>query len=76
MQELHKNATRIKLDVSIEAPEVVVPLRSDSDDVIVADLGKLKLVNSFYLVPQEGRAITESYDIRLSNLQVSRYIMQ
>lgn len=72
VQEQHKNGTRIKLDVSIEAPEIVVPLKSSSDDVILADLGKLKLSNSFYVVPSEKTAIAEAYDIKLSNLQVSR----
>lgn len=74
VQEQHKNGTRIKLDVSIEAPEIVVPLKSDSEDVILADLGKLKLSNSFFIVPSESAAIAEAYDIRLSNLQVSRYL--
>ena len=59
VQEQHESGTHIKLDVSIEAPEIVIPLKSDSDEVVLADLGKLKLSNSFFLVPQEKTAIAE-----------------
>ena len=58
---------------------IVLPLRSDSDHVIVADFGKLTLSNSFSLTKEAGKdhpstmaAIVETYDIKLSNLQVSR----
>ena len=67
-----ENASRIKLDISIDAPEVVVPLGACSEEVIVADLGMLKLSNSFHLVPSEERAMAEAYDITLTKLQVSR----
>lgn len=74
MQEQHKNGTRIKLSVSLEAPEIVVPLRSDSKEVILADLGRLTLSNSFYHPPSESTALAENYDIQLADLQVIRYI--
>ena len=53
----------------------MIPLKSDSDEVILADLGKLKLSNSFFLVPQDKTAIAEAYDIKLSDLQVSRCLL-
>lgn len=71
-EQLYKNALRIKLDVSIVAPEIVVPLHSDSDEVIVADLGMLTLSNTFHTVPAEKRAMGEEHNVKLSNLQVTR----
>lgn len=58
--------------MAIEAPEVVVPVRSDSDEMILVDLGKLKISNSFFIVSAESKAIAEDYDITLSDLQVFR----
>ena len=73
MQEQHKNGTRVRLDISIDAPEIVVPLKSTSDEVILADLGKLRLSNSFFVPPSEEKAIAELYDITLTDFQVTRY---
>ena len=73
MQEQHKNGTRIKLDISVKAPEIVVPLRSDSEEVILVDLGKLTLSNSFYHPPTEETALAEEYNIQLADLQIIRY---
>lgn len=75
MQEQHKNGTRIKLTVSLEAPQIVVPLKSDSREVILADLGRLTLSNSFYHPPSEKTALAEDYDIQLADLQVIRYVI-
>ncbi len=74
----HSNGTRIKLDISVDAPEIIIPLKSNCDCVFSADLGRLTISNSFSLVEvivhdgsKEG-AIVESYDIKLSNLTVLR----
>lgn len=75
VQEQHKNGTRIKLDISVYGPEIVVPLKSDSDHVILADLGKLTLSNSFYHPASEAKAIAEQYKIDLADLQVFRYYL-
>jgi hypothetical protein len=72
VQEQHNNGTRIKLSVSLEAPEIVVPLRSDSEELIVADLGRLTLSNSFYHPPSEKDAFAEEHTIQLSDLTVIR----
>lgn len=76
VQEQHKNGTRIKLDVSLKAPQIVVPLRSDSREVILADLGQLTLSNSFYHPPSEKTAFVEEFDIQLADLKVVRYVLR
>ena len=75
----------MKLDISIQAPEITIPLKSDSTEVIVADLGSLSLSNSFHVakimdvtsdlgVIQQA-AIYERHDIKLNNLQIFRYTL-
>ena len=73
VQEQHRNGTRIKLDVSLEAPQIVVPLKSDSEEVVLADLGRLTLSNTFYHPPMEKTAFAEEYSIHLTDLEVFRY---
>ena len=73
VQEQHKNGTRIRLNVSLEAPEIVIPLKSDSAELILADLGRLTLSNSFYHPPNQKTALAEEFDIQLANLKVIRY---
>lgn len=79
VQEQHRNGKRIKLNIVVEAPEVVVPVQSDSYHTLVVDLGKISVSNSFCLVQVEGgdeltkkSAIAEAMEVKLSNMQVSR----
>ena len=73
----------MKLDISIQAPEITIPLKSDSKKVIVADLGSLSLSNTFHIAKKvdvtsdagvkQQAAIYESHVIKLNNLQIFRY---
>ena len=86
MQELHQDGQRLQLDVAIDAPEVTIPVSSQSQEVIVAYLGFLRLSNTFHLVErgagggaipgthQQQRAIFERYTIDLKDLQVYRLV--
>ncbi len=81
VQELHQNGQRLKLNIVIDAPEVIIPVSSVSPEVIVAYLGHLTLSNTFHLVESSGtngraagggEAIFEKYKIELSDLEVYR----
>ena len=68
---------RIKLDISVQAPEVTVPLSSLSRDVVVLDLGQLTLTNEFSALDvgfskKQSVALYEQHDVRLTQLQVYR----
>ena len=68
---------RMKLDISVRAPEVTVPLSSLSCDIVVLDLGQLTLVNEFLLLnvgfsKDKSVALYEQYDIKLTELQIFR----
>ena len=76
VQEQHKSGQRLKLDVILNAPEVIVPLESQSKEVVVVDLGTLTLSNTFHLTRPEAEqdpALYEQYAIKLTQLQVFRY---
>ena len=70
---------RIKLDVSIRAPEITVPLNSLSHDIVVLDLGQLTLMNEFLSLDvgfsdEQSVALYEQYYIKLTELKLYRYI--
>ena len=76
---------RMKLDISIQAPEITVPLSSLSCDIVVVDLGQLTLVNEFFqldvgFVTDGGGAkdssivLYEQHYVKLTDLQIYRYM--
>ena len=74
LQEYHKNSPRIKLDVAIQAPLVIVPVSSQSKRVLVADLGNLEVHNDFSVV-QKGVGpdivVVDNMVVSFTSLQVS-----
>ena len=76
MQELHQNGQRLKLSVTLDAPLITIPISSNSDEIVVANLGHLKLSNTFHLVDggaaDQNWPIFEKHCIELTNLQVYR----
>lgn len=78
VQELHRSGQRIKLNISIQAPVIIVPVSSQSYEVIVVDLGYLQLTSTFHLVEPGGNESTEQqpiyekYSIELTKLQLYR----
>ena len=47
MQSLQQQTSRTKLDVSIQAPLVIIPISSTSVHALVADLGQVSVQNKF-----------------------------
>ena len=78
VQEQEKNGKRVRVDVSIDAPLVVIPVKSDSRHSVMAYLGKIDISNSFSLVPVTGEnmsmksAVTDKLVVKLSNMSVAR----
>ena len=69
---------RIKLSVSVQAPEITVPLNSESLEIVVLNLGQLTLTNMFHVLDtgfaaEQNRALYEEYLINLTDLEVYRY---
>lgn len=68
---------KMKLDISIQAPEITVPLSSLSRDIVVLDLGQLTLLNEFVLLDvgfstDLSVALYEQHYVKLTNLQIYR----
>lgn len=68
---------KMKLDISIQAPEITVPLSSLSHDIVVLDLGQLTLRNEFLLLDvglsaDMSVALYEQHYVTLTNLQIYR----
>ena len=67
----------MKLDISIRAPEITVPLSSQSSDIVVLDLGQLTLENEFLFLDADSTggksmALYEQHYVKLTNLEMYR----
>lgn len=73
--DAYENATRLKLDIKIKAPIIIVPVHSKSTEGVAMDLGSLHLFNSITAlkVPNnEHKAIIDDIKIELNNMKVSK----
>ncbi|GBM38371.1 Vacuolar protein sorting-associated protein 13 [Araneus ventricosus] len=80
MEEVYDKSVRILLNIVIEAPVIITPQNSLSDNAIVADLGVLKILNKFTLGEKRNElgmpAIFEKMNLHLTNLQLFRAIVK
>ncbi|CAL1260771.1 unnamed protein product [Larinioides sclopetarius] len=80
MEEVYEKSVRILLNIVIEAPVIITPQNSLSDNAIVADLGVLKILNKFMLGEKRNElgmpAIFEKMNLHLTNLQLFRAIVK
>ena len=75
-QTVYDKAFRIKLDLEISAPSLVIPKNSMSDQVIYANLGQMKIANDFKLVEADkGKAILDSLNLKIQDVNVTRAIL-
>jgi vacuolar protein sorting-associated protein 13A/C len=70
---------RIKLDISVEAPEITMPLNSESCDVVVLDLGQFSLRNGFLgldvgFSKDKSMALYEQHNMELKDLKLYRSV--
>ena len=75
-QEFSAKAPRIKLDIHLKAPIIVVPQKSTSTNALIVDLGDLNLVNNFSIAPGKSAdgtpAVLDSMNVTLKSLKISR----
>ncbi|XP_055333102.1 intermembrane lipid transfer protein VPS13C-like isoform X2 [Paramacrobiotus metropolitanus] len=72
VQTAYTDAIRIKMDIKIKAPIIVMPQHSRSGNAILVDLGTLLLSNSFQLTPE--KAIMDHMKIDFSAVKLSRLV--
>ncbi|XP_066022142.1 intermembrane lipid transfer protein VPS13C isoform X9 [Pocillopora verrucosa] len=81
IQSLQIQSSRISMNVSIQAPEVIVPVSSTSHDAIVANLGQLNMSNTFNLAHNgkdpEGSdtVVIDNMVLELSSVKLLRAVM-
>ncbi|KAL9969256.1 hypothetical protein ACROYT_G021452 [Oculina patagonica] len=69
VQHIHKQGAKIGLNISVKAPQIIVPCNSRSSEKLIADLGQLHISNSIVSSSQYG--LIDRMDVRLSSFQVS-----
>ena len=74
----YEQATRIKMDIKIKAPIILVPVHSQSLEAIVIDLGNLKitnLINNLNVKNDHGPAVIDEMKIELSDVKLSKVLL-
>ena len=69
VQYIQKQGAKIGLNISVNAPQILIPCNSKSKEMLVADLGQLRVVNSIISSSQHG--LISKMDVKLSSFQVS-----
>lgn len=70
VQKLQEQAFKVHLDITFNAPNIIIPTNSYSDEALFLDLGKLTLKTSFRDDPIKD--LVEEQNIRLENILASR----
>uniref|UniRef100_A0A8B9G2X3 Vacuolar protein sorting 13 homolog C n=1 Tax=Amazona collaria TaxID=241587 RepID=A0A8B9G2X3_9PSIT len=76
MKDFAKKSFRLLMDVNLKAPVIVVPESSTSSNVLVADLGLIRVQNEFKLVSSDESSlppVIDNMDVQLTHLKLSRY---
>ncbi|XP_068698299.1 intermembrane lipid transfer protein VPS13C-like isoform X1 [Montipora foliosa] len=69
VQYIQKQGAKIGLNISVNAPQILIPCNSKSKEMLVADLGQLRVLNSIISSSQHG--LISKMDVKLSSFQVS-----
>jgi vacuolar protein sorting-associated protein 13A/C len=76
--QAYEKATRIKMNIKIKAPIVLVPVHSQSLEAIVIDLGNLKItnvINNLNVKGDYGPAVIDEMKIDLSDIKLSKVLL-
>lgn len=78
MAQLAEKSPRVSIKVSMSAPVILVPQRSDSLNVLMVDFGHLDVSNSFSPVKTDAKipAVLDAMKIDLKSLKVARLVMK
>ncbi|XP_040825491.1 vacuolar protein sorting-associated protein 13C isoform X2 [Ochotona curzoniae] len=79
MKDLAQKSFRLLMDINLKAPVIIIPQSSVSPNAVIADLGLIKVENSFSLIPVEHYSlppVIDKMNIQLSQLKLSRTILQ
>ena len=73
LEEGYNNATRVRLDIMLEAPIIVLPVSSKKPFTFEANLGNLRLQNHHHTTQHYAHTISlDTMTVTLTNMKVSR----
>lgn len=72
-----KKSPLVEIDVSLDAPVIFVPERSDSPNVLMLDFGHIDIKNSFRLVQGSAdiSAVLDTMRINLTSTKIARFVL-
>ncbi|XP_058837903.1 intermembrane lipid transfer protein Vps13 isoform X2 [Topomyia yanbarensis] len=73
--EAYSKATRMKLDIKVKAPIIVIPVDSKSMNAVAMDFGYLSITNNFRDIATEnahGPAVIDDMKIELKDMKLSK----
>lgn len=73
--QAYEQATRIKMNIRIKAPIIIIPVDSKSQNGIMIDLGKLKItnaINNLHVESDYGPAVIDEMKIDLTDVKLSK----
>jgi len=73
---IEKNSMKIKLDVSVRAPQILIPQDSQHKEGFIIDLGHFVVSNSFQIIPEtaemEKKAIVDMISVEMTHVAIVR----
>ncbi|XP_032088640.1 vacuolar protein sorting-associated protein 13C [Thamnophis elegans] len=78
MKDFAQKSFRLSMDINLKAPVILIPQSSASNDVLIADLGLIRVWNEFTLVSGEKTTpppVIDKMDIQLTQLKISRAVV-
>lgn len=76
MKDFAQKSFRLSMDINLKAPVILIPQSSVSNNVLIADLGLIRVWNEFTLVSEEKTTtppVIDKMDVQLTQLKISRY---
>lgn len=77
IKKLAKKSPHVEIDVSLDAPVIFVPERSDSSNVLMLDFGHIDIQNSFSL--DQGSVdispVLDTIEINLTSKKIARLVL-
>uniref|UniRef100_A0A8D0H4F6 Vacuolar protein sorting 13 homolog C n=1 Tax=Sphenodon punctatus TaxID=8508 RepID=A0A8D0H4F6_SPHPU len=75
MKDFAKKSFRLLMDINLKAPVIIIPQSSVSHNVLLADLGLIRVHNEFSMVSTEESfhpPVIDKMDVQLTHLKLSR----
>lgn len=77
VKDLAQKSFRLLMDIDLKAPVITIPQSSVSPNVVIADLGLIRVENKFSLVSVEQLSlppVADKMSVQLTQLKLSRYM--